>query len=144
MICPQRFQLMMGALLRGTLLCSALGLSLSGCFTSHERGGQALYEQHCANCHGLDGKGLGRLMPPLAGADYLAANRAALPCIVRQGLRGPISVNGQRYDGLMPAIGPETLSDADVANVLNYIRQSWGNRADGLITPQEVSEARCQ
>ena len=118
--------------------------SFSGCFTSRERSGQALYEQHCGNCHGLDGRGLGTLIPPLAGADYLTRQRAALPCIVRRGLRGPLKVNGQLYNGLMPPITAETLPDADLANVLNYVRQAWGNRAPDLITPLEVTEARCE
>ena len=120
-----------------------LAVSLSGCFTSAERSGQVLYEQHCGNCHGLDGKGLGQLMPPLAGADYLTTQRAALPCIVRQGLRGPVVVNGREYNGVMPAISREELADADVANILNYIRTAWGNTATELITPQEVEAARC-
>ena len=82
----------------------ALTASLSGCFTSTERSGRALYAQRCANCHGLDGRGLGTLIPPLAGADYLTQQRAALPGIVRQGLRGPVVVNGIRYDGIMPGL----------------------------------------
>lgn len=126
------------------LAVGALVACLSGCFTSHERSGQALYEQHCGNCHGLDGRGLGTLMPPLAGADYLLRQRAALPCLVRRGMRGPLQVNGQTYNGVMPSISPETLADADVANVLNYVRQAWGNRVTDLITPQEVTNARCK
>jgi mono/diheme cytochrome c family protein len=121
-----------------------LATSLSGCFTSTERSGQTLYEEHCGNCHGLDGKGLGQLIPPLAGADYLHQSRAALPCIVRRGLRGPLTVNGVAYNGIMPALDAKQLPDADVANVLNYIRSAWGNQAvDGVITPQEVTAARC-
>ena len=101
-----------------------------------------LYQQHCANCHGLDGRGLGTLMPPLAGADYLVRQRAALPGIVRHGLRGPLVVNGIRYDGIMPGLPPEKLADADVANILNYVRRAWGNHAPDLITVQEVEAAR--
>ena len=61
--------------------------SFSGCFTSRERSGQALYEQHCGNCHGLDGRGLGTLIPPLAGADYLTHQRAAVTScgVIRSG-----------------------------------------------------------
>ena len=129
----------------GALLATAaLAISLSGCFTSRERSGQALYEHHCGNCHGLDGRGLGTLIPPLAGADYLTTQRAMLPCIVRRGLRGPLAVNGQQYNGVMPALAPETLPDTDLANVLNYVRQTWGNRATDLITPQEIINARCE
>ncbi len=126
------------------LLILATALGLSGCFTSHERSGQALYEQHCSNCHGLDGLGLGTLIPPLARADYLVKNRADLPCVVRQGMRGALTVNGQRYNGAMPGLGPEKISDSDVANILNYVRQAWGNQAADLITPQEVTHVRCE
>jgi mono/diheme cytochrome c family protein len=127
--------------LAGSIL--TLASSLSGCFTSTERGGQALYAENCANCHGLDGRGLGKLMPPLAGSDYLQVNRAKLPCIVRQGLRGPLLVNGQDYNGIMPALSPDKVSDADVANILNYVSTAWGNHTDSVFTVQEITDARC-
>src|SRR5690349_7932882 len=111
---------------RLVFLAGLTGL-LAGCFTSNERSGAALYSQHCANCHGAAGDGLGNLIPPLAGADYLATHRAELPCIVRQGMRGPVRVNGKDYNGVMPAIKREQLSDADVANILNFVSNSWGN-----------------
>lgn len=118
-------------------------LSLSGCFTSTERGGEALYVQHCANCHGVKGDGLATLIPPLAHADYLTRHRAALPCIIRQGMRGPLTVNGRHYNGVMPAFPPTKLSDADVANILNYVRNAWGNHAPDAITVHDVSTTPC-
>ncbi len=121
------------------LFFTGIGAALSGCFTSQERGGQALYEQHCANCHGRDGEGLGTLMPPLAGADYLLTHRAALPCLVRRGQRGPITVNGQPYDGVMPAFSRQQLTDADVANILNYVQRAWGNAAPEAVTVTDVT-----
>ncbi len=129
----------------GLLVIATGSGSVSGCFTGQERSGQALYEQHCGNCHGLDGRGLAQLMPPLAGADYLTQHRAALPCIVRRGLRGPITVNGLTYNGVMPGLSAEKLPDADVANILNYVRRAWGQPPPAdLITPQEVTAARCE
>lgn len=122
----------------------AVALTVAGCFTNQERGGEALYTQHCANCHGPEGAGLGTLMPPLAGADYLRRHRAALPCVVRRGLRGPLTVNGQAYNGQMPAFDAQTISDADVANILNYVRAAWGNDQTDAITVGEVSAARCE
>ncbi|MBC7448448.1 MAG: cytochrome c [Hymenobacteraceae bacterium] len=126
------------------LVSLGLTASVSGCFTSHERGGQALYEQHCGNCHGLDGRGLGTLIPPLAGADYLVRQRTQLPCVVRRGMRGALTVNGQEYNGIMPGLAAEKLADADVANILNYVRQAWGNEATDVITSLEVANARCE
>lgn len=121
------------------LLFVGVGAAFSGCFTSQERSGQALYEQQCANCHGRDGEGLGTLMPPLAGADYLLKHRTALPCLVRRGQRGPITVNGQPYDGVMPAFSRQQLTDADVANILNYVGRAWGNAAPDAVTVPEVT-----
>lgn len=137
MYCPA-LRLWSGLLVAGLALTA-----LNGCFTSNERSGAALYAEHCANCHGPQGDGLGLLIPPLAGADYLTTHRSALPCIVRHGLRGPLTINGKGYDGVMPGFGREKLSDADVANVLNYIRTSWGNRAPDTFTVPDVTDAHC-
>lgn len=127
------------------LAVGSLGLvGLNGCFTSQERSGEALYAEHCANCHGPQGDGLGRLIPPLAGADYLNTHRATLPCLVRHGLRGPLTINGNSYDGVMPGFSSEKLSDADVANILNYVRTAWGNHAPDAITVREVTDAPCR
>lgn len=87
--------------------------------------GAALYRVHCANCHLDNGQGLGALIPPLAGSDYLAAHRERLPCIVRHGLKDTIVVNGTQYAEAMAGI--ETLSDIQITNILNYIHTSWGN-----------------
>ena len=90
------------------------------------RNGRNLYLAKCSSCHMEDGRGLGALIPPLAGADYLGKNRDRLPCIIRYGITDTITVNGVQYTEQMAAI-PE-LSDIDVANVLNYIGNSWGNQ----------------
>jgi mono/diheme cytochrome c family protein len=111
----------------------ALGLTLlPGCFTNKQHQGERLYVQHCAGCHGEQGEGLGRLIPPLAGSDYLAGHREQLACIVRQGLRGPIVVNGVSYNQVMLGVQDTTthhhLSPAQITNLLNYIEGHWGNR----------------
>jgi mono/diheme cytochrome c family protein len=111
----------------------ALGLTLlPGCFTNKQHQGERLYVQHCAGCHGEQGEGLGHLIPPLAGSDYLAGHRAQLACIVRQGLRGPIVVNGVSYNQVMLGVQDTTthhhLSPAQITNLLNYIEGHWGNR----------------
>lgn len=90
------------------------------------REGERLYKMHCANCHMDGGEGLGALIPPLAGADYLAKNRNKLPCLVKYGLKDTIIVNGKQYAEHMP--GVPALSDIHIANILNYINTSWGNR----------------
>jgi mono/diheme cytochrome c family protein len=97
--------------------------------------GERLYLQYCANCHLEDGRGVGALIPPLAGADYLMKNREQLPCIVVNGLSDSILVNGISYVEKMPGAGK--LTPVEVANILNYIGKTWGNRMDPF-NPQEV------
>ncbi|GAB2940312.1 hypothetical protein GCM10027048_00750 [Hymenobacter coalescens] len=123
--------------LRGAALLAAAGLALPACFTDRQNEGQRLYATHCASCHGEQGEGLRRLIPPLAGADYLTKHRDALPCLIRQGQRGPIVVNGVHYDQVMP--GHEDLTDSQIANLLNYVNGAWGNRGPKY-TIREVSE----
>ena len=124
-------------LLRGAALLLAGAALLSACFTDRQNEGQRLYATHCASCHGEQGEGLRRLMPPLAGSDYLTTHRAALPCLIRQGQRGRIVVNGVTYDQVMPA--HTDLSDSQIANILNYVHGAWGNH-NPKHTIREVSE----
>ncbi len=87
--------------------------------------GERLYKANCANCHMDKGEGLGALIPPLAGADFLATQRDRLPCIIRKGLQDTIVVNGKVYSEVMPP--NPGLSDIQITNILNYIHSSWGN-----------------
>lgn len=112
--------------------------ALTGCEQSPYRDGEALYKTQCANCHMDDGRGLGALMPPLAGADYLKKERDQLPCILIKGLADTIVVNGQTYGEKMPGI--PTLTAVEVTNILNYINNAWGNQ-NGVFTLEEVRNA---
>lgn len=126
-------------LTRWALPLSAAGLlALPGCFTDKQNQGQRLYAENCAGCHGEQGQGLARLIPALAGADYLAQHRAALPCLLRQGQHGPLQVNGILYNQVMP--GNQALSPARLTNLLNYIENSWGNHAPAPRTIREVED----
>ena len=78
-----------------------------------------MYDYHCAGCHGLDGKGLRQLYPPIAGTDYLEKNRDQLACIMRNGIQGEILVNGVVYD--LPMAGIKELNDIEITNIINYI-----------------------
>jgi len=77
-----------------------------------------------------DGTGLGALIPPLAGADYLSGHRGKLACIVRHGLNDTIVVNGKMYAEQM--LGNDKLSEIQITNLLNFILQSWGNNQPPL------------
>lgn len=95
-------------------------------FSKGENRNAMLYQQNCANCHMDDGKGLKSLYPPLAGADFLTLHETQLPCIIKHGLNGEIMVNDIQYNQVMPA--NEHLSDIEIANLINYIRNEWGNK----------------
>ncbi len=128
-------------LVLGALVVVA-ALSLPGCFSNNRHQGARLYAEACAGCHGDAGQGLGRLIPPLAGADYLALHRAELPCLLRRGVHGPMTVNGVLYNQVMPAarVNDKQLSPARLTNLLNYIENNWGNHA----APRTIQEVERQ
>lgn len=74
------------------------------------------------------------IFPPLARSDYLMADRERAITISVKGLAGPITVNGKPYNNLMP---PQPLSDDQVADVMTFVLNSWGNEA-AAVTPLEV------
>jgi len=86
--------------------------------------GKGVYNTNCSNCHQLDGKGLQGLIPPLAEADYLADNQPAIPCLLKNGSKDSLNVNGVSYPPQMPA---HKISNLELAEVITYINNSWGN-----------------
>ena len=98
---------------------------LAGCEPYPYKQGKFLYTKFCENCHMADGSGLKTLIPPLAGADYLSKNGEAVPCIIRNGIKGDLSVNGIVYNTEMAGI--ERLTEFEITNIINYIHTSWGN-----------------
>ena len=104
------------------------------------RRGQAVYLRVCSSCHQTDGQGLPGAFPPLAGSGWVAAAPDVPVRIVLHGLRGELRVRGETWDSVMLAHGA-ALSDAEIADVLSYVRASWGNRA-APISAQEVAAIR--
>jgi nitrite reductase (NO-forming) len=102
-----------------------------------ERGKQ-VYMATCFACHLPDGKGLPNVFPPLAGSDYLMADRDRAIRVVLKGLTGPVTVNGLNYNSVMPAL---PLNDEQIADVLTYVTNSWGNSA-APVTVDEVRRVR--
>ena len=100
--------------------------------------GQRVYEQNCMACHQANGQGIDGAFPPLAGSDYLLADPERAISVLVNGLSGPITVNGNDYDGVMPAV---RLSDEQMANVLTYALNTWDNNG-GEITPEQVAAQR--
>jgi nitrite reductase (NO-forming) len=92
--------------------------------------GKRVYMQNCAMCHQLDGNGLPQVFPPLAQSDYLMADKTRSIGVVLRGLSGPVTVNGHMYNGMMP---PQVLlNNEQVADVLTFIRNSWGNEGEAI------------
>jgi nitrite reductase (NO-forming) len=100
--------------------------------------GKTKFETTCIACHMMDGKGVPGSFPPLAGSDFLRKREDKGIAILLNGLSGPVVVNGQSYNGLMPQL---YLSDDDIANVLTYVRNSFGNHG-GVVTAKEVGQVR--
>lgn len=100
--------------------------------------GEKLYKSNCMSCHMADGKGLQGVFPPLAESDYMLADPNRAIQEIKFGVKGKIMVNGKEYNGDMP--GFQYLSDEQLADLTNYIFNSWGNKGK-MITPQQVKEA---
>jgi nitrite reductase (NO-forming) len=100
--------------------------------------GQKTFLGLCFACHGQEGKGIPKVFPPLAGSDYLKADKDRAIRVVSKGLTGPITVNGVVYNNAMPA---QNLSQEEIADVLTYVMNSWGNDF-GRVTVQDVNRVR--
>ncbi len=105
---------------------------------SIERGAE-IYQDFCVSCHMPSGEGIRKTYPPLAKSDYLMNNRTASIKGIKYGQKGEIVVNGQKYNGFMAPMG---LSDDEVADVMNYITNSWGNKNDKIVSEAEVAKVK--
>jgi nitrite reductase (NO-forming) len=101
---------------------------LSNGLSTQMAAGGALYKTYCIGCHQGEGQGQPGVFPPLAKSDYLMADRSRAIETVLNGQSGPIQVNGETFNGVMPPMGH--LKDDDIANILTYVRNSWGNQED--------------
>jgi mono/diheme cytochrome c family protein len=102
--------------------------------------GKEVYELYCQNCHMENGKGIPGVNPPVAKADYLKRPSKTLINIILKGQSGEVLVNGKKYNTMMPA--QDYLTDTQIADVLNYIKNSWGNKIPGTTTPAMVKTLR--
>ena len=101
------------------------------------KNGQAVYETYCISCHMEDGNGVPSAFPSLVKTGNLS-DKNRLVKIVLQGMRGPIIVKGEKYDAEMASI---SLTDQELVEVINYIRNTWGNKAP-LMNASEVAIAK--
>jgi len=72
-----------------------------------------------------DGSGLAGLIPPLAQASFVKNNPGLLPCIIYEGMKGEVIVNGRQYHAEM--VGVPQLTEFEITNIINYVNTSWGN-----------------
>ena len=100
--------------------------------------GKSVYAQNCLTCHMADGLGVDGMNPPLARTDYVLGDKTRLTKVLLNGLQG-VEIGGEQYHGVMPA--QESLTDVQIAAVLTYVRNSFGNKAS-VVTVGEVKDVR--
>jgi mono/diheme cytochrome c family protein len=100
--------------------------------------GKEIYTAQCLSCHQEQGEGIEDVYPPLAKSDYLMADKKRSIVQTLKGVSGEIKVNGKIYNGEMTGFD---LNDQELSDVLNYIRNSWGNKG-AAVTPDEVALVR--
>lgn len=107
--------------------------------------GEAVYGQVCVACHQATGLGAPGQYPPLVGSEWVQGPASRLIRIPLHGLQGPITVKGQPWNGAMPAFGgaPPLDNDENLAAVLTFVRQAWGNKAPP-VTPEQVKAVRAE
>ena len=102
--------------------------------------GQEIYMTRCMSCHQMNGEGVPGVFPPLAGSEFVEGDKGSIIRVILHGMSGEIVVKGVTYSGMMPPWGG-FLSDADIAQVLTYVRSNFGNDADA-VTEEEVARVR--
>lgn len=114
-------------------------------FTDDKTVGLELYKIHCSVCHGMNGKGITNMAPPLLHSEYVdSPEKTAL--IILHGMEGPLHVNGQRYEfnALMPGLKDNpSLTDEDIAGIVNFVNNSFSETIVG-ISGEEVSDLRAK
>ncbi|MCW7470220.1 copper-containing nitrite reductase [Leptospira kanakyensis] len=96
--------------------------------------GERVYKSVCAACHMKEGQGVPGVFPPLAKSDYLNADKSRAIQVLQKGLSGPITVNGQKYNNVMPHL---ELTKEEIASVLSYVYNNWGNKGI-MVSEMEV------
>ena len=99
--------------------------------------GQAVYNRTCIACHQPTGLGIAPVFPPLAGSEWVAMSPSVAVRNILHGMTGPVSVKGTVYNGMMPPVAG--LSDGDIADVVTYVRNSFGNT--GLVVTEDDVKA---
>jgi len=99
--------------------------------------GEEVYKKTCVACHQANGEGIAGTFPPLAKSDFLVNKDAVIEQVLK-GKTGEMTVNGVKYNNVMP---PQAISDEEIAAVLTYVYSSWGNTG-AAVTSDEVKTIR--
>jgi len=100
--------------------------------------GKQVYTSYCQGCHMENGMGVPALNPPLGGTDWVTGDKDRLIRVVLNGLNEPIEINGETYQNVMASHG--FLSDQQIADVLTYIRNAFGNEASPISVGEVAAE----
>jgi ubiquinol-cytochrome c reductase cytochrome b subunit len=119
---------------------SAAGGGAAGGAGLNLTAGATVFTANCSGCHGAAGAGQPGVFPPLAGNAVVVGDAGKVIHILNNGLAGAIQVNGATYNGQMPA-WKGNLTPQQIADVITYIRNSWGNKASA-VTAAEVAAAK--
>lgn len=101
--------------------------------------GKVVFNQICASCHQADATGVPRMNPPLIKTKYVLGDKSALVGVLLKGLNEEVEINGEYYSNPMPS--QATLTDEQIADVLTFVRNSFGNKASA-VTPADVKKVR--
>jgi mono/diheme cytochrome c family protein len=108
-------------------------------FQQQKLPGKMIYKKYCISCHQPDGGGVPNMAPPLQQTSYVLGEKETLIKIVLNGLKN-VEINDETYNNPMPALG-SVLKDKEIADVLTYVRNSFGNKAPA-ITSADVTKVR--
>ena len=124
-----------------TVISAVATAAASGRVTKAEQvaAGKSLFAGTCSVCHQTSGQGLEGVFPPLATSEFLMSDLKRAIGIVLNGLTGPVTVNGKAFNSVMPPMSQ--LNDDEIANILTYVRNTWGNE-DRAVGADEVAEVR--
>ena len=102
--------------------------------------GEVIYKKACLVCHQADGSGVPMMFPPITESEIIAGSHEELIKIILDGMSGPVEIKGEKYNSVMPPLKND-LDDQEVADLLTYIRNSFGNSGD-TIKAEEVAAIR--
>jgi mono/diheme cytochrome c family protein len=96
--------------------------------------GKKVYVQNCLTCHQADGSGVANMNPPLIKTTYVLGDKTTLIKIVLNGFKEDVEINGQTFSNNM--VAHDALKDEEIANVLTYVRNSFGNKGSAVTVAQ--------